>query len=129
LNIILASLSPPPVAVAELWDVRRRYTWVMSLIAQSRRKNAGFDLFELVLLIAVIGIITVLTAVYLTVQVHRRSVAAREQCIENLNMIEASKVQWAFDDPKNEVFFTNRTFMNGHFDPWAAVESNPMKRV
>ena len=65
----------------------------------SNRRRAGFTLIEILIVVAIIGIIL---AVALPAFMKSRAQARKQVCIENLSQLESAKQQWGLETGKKD---------------------------
>src|SRR3954468_23384824 len=63
------------------------------------QKKAGFTLFEIMIVVAIIGL---MAAIAIPNFVKARSTAQKNACINNLRMIDGAKQPWALENNQNE---------------------------
>lgn len=68
-------------------------------LSLSNRRRAGFTLVEILIVVAIIGI---LVAVALPAFMKSRAQARKQVCIENLSQIESAKQQWGLENGKKD---------------------------
>lgn len=68
-------------------------------LSLSTRRRAGFTLVEILIVVAIIGI---LVAVALPAFMKSRAQARKQVCIENLSQIESAKQQWGLENGKKD---------------------------
>lgn len=68
-------------------------------LSLSNRRRAGFTLVEILIVVAIIGI---LVAVALPAFMKSRAQARKQVCIENLSQIESAKQQWGLETGKKD---------------------------
>ncbi|HTG45727.1 MAG TPA: prepilin-type N-terminal cleavage/methylation domain-containing protein [Verrucomicrobiae bacterium] len=82
------------------------------------RKTGGFTLIEIMIVIAIIGL---LAAIAFPNLVKARGTAQKNACIKNLKQIDGAKEQWALENKKSAGSLTDNTAVNNYIKAGAPV--------
>src|SRR3982750_1390969 len=77
----------------------------------SNRKSAGFTLVEIMIVVAIIGL---LAAIAIPNFVKARGTAQKNACINNLRQIDGAKEQWALETRQSAGTAANTTGINAY---------------
>ncbi len=75
------------------------------------RKNSGFTLVEIMIVVAIIGL---LAAIAIPNFVKARTTAQKNACIANLKQIDGAKEQWALENKKTTGDTTDTTAVDSY---------------